>query len=146
MMFNVAGKIILTDPVFFNATPITKKFMYSAEFDLTLFPNIDYLVLTHNHYDHMNLKTLKVLEPKIRHIVTPLNNGHYIQKTLPNTPRIEMDWYEELTDGELTMTCLPSRHFSGRGCCDRFKAMWAGFALNDVYVSGDGAFNETIFK
>lgn len=150
----VEGKKILVDPVFSgHASPLSftvKAFKGSDIYTTDEIPEIDYLFLTHDHWDHMDYETLKKLKPKIKNVITGLGNGAHLEAWGFNPETIfEGDWYDTFSfkDGfEIHVT--PSRHFSGRGFT-RGKTLWASFVLkspsNTIFIGGDGGY-DTHFK
>jgi L-ascorbate metabolism protein UlaG (beta-lactamase superfamily) len=128
------GKNILVDPVFSgNAAPLSfmvKAFPGSNEYKPEHMPAIDHLILTHDHYDHLDFKTLRKLRPKVNHIYTSLGVGSHLHYWGFDKKIItEMDWWEEdRPDDELTITAAPARHFSGRGF-KRGQTLWSSFIL-----------------
>jgi L-ascorbate metabolism protein UlaG (beta-lactamase superfamily) len=110
-------------------------------------PKIDIVLLTHNHYDHLDMQTMKRLwkdhQPAI---YCPLGVGKYLKrKGIENV--IEMDWWnEEAYNEEITIMCTPAQHFSGRGMFDRDRTLWSGFALlsekGSIYYSGDTGYGD----
>ncbi|KAJ1980299.1 Protein-lysine N-methyltransferase efm4 [Dimargaris xerosporica] len=113
-------------------------------------PPIDVVVISHNHYDHMDVGTIRTLGPKPQYIV-PLGNKQWLQ-SLGVTHVREMDWWDEETldlgakEGDtarsVRIACTPCQHFTGRGILDRFKTLWASFCLlfpngQRFYYAGD---------
>jgi L-ascorbate metabolism protein UlaG (beta-lactamase superfamily) len=149
------GKKILVDPVFSgNASPLsftTKAFKGTDIYTTDKIPKIDYLFLTHDHWDHMDYKTLKKLQPKIKKVITGLGNGAHLEAWGFDPKRIlEGDWYDSFTFADdVTVHITPSRHFSGRGFT-RAKTLWASFVLktpnHSIYIGGDGGGYGTHFK
>lgn len=117
-------------------------------------PEIHFILLSHNHYDHLDKNTLKKLHEKYEPLIfTPLGVGAYVKKIgLNNQP--DLDWWQkrEIPGADrMTLTCLPASHFSSRGTLDRNKTLWCGFMLESpqgsVYFAGDsgyGAFFQRI--
>ena len=148
------GKKILVDPVLSgNASPLsftTKAYKGSDIYTTDDFPEIDYLFISHDHWDHMDYKTLKKLKTKTKYFITGLGNGAHLEHWGINSEKIiEGDWYEgfSLDDGfEAHVT--PARHFSGRGFT-RAKTLWASFVLKtpsfNIYIGGDSGY-DTHFK
>lgn len=137
---------ILTDPVWSErASPVTffgpkRKRPPGIRFEDL--PEIDMILLTHNHYDHLDIVTLKKLSLKYNpKIFCPLGVGLYLEnKGLRNIK--EMDWWNEIIiDEGVSLICTPAQHFSGRGMFDRDRTLWSGFALQtdegSIYYSGD---------
>lgn len=146
----IQKKHFLIDPVFSgNAAPVScmvRAFdgadIYTAD-DL---PQIDYLILTHDHYDHLDLKTIKQLIPKIKAIYCSLGLlSHLVYWGFDPAIITEMDWWQtnKLADG-MELTAAPARHFSGRGL-KRFKTLWSSFILktgtHSLYLGGDSGYD-----
>jgi N-acyl-phosphatidylethanolamine-hydrolysing phospholipase D len=108
-------------------------------------PPIDFVVISHNHYDHLDLGSLEALaaaQPDIRFLV-PLGNGTTLRtRGLANVE--ELDWGQSVRVGGVEVLCLPSRHWSQRGLGDHRRALWASWAvLGDeqrVWFAGDTAY------
>lgn len=146
----ISGKRILVDPVFSgNASPFSfsvKAFAGSNIYTAADIPAIDYLVITHDHWDHLDYKTVLQLKDKTGKIVTGLGVGAHFEKWGFEPEKIiELDWYEkvELREG-FVFHCTPARHFSGRG----FKAkqsLWVSFVLQapsqKIFIGGDGGYD-----
>lgn len=148
------GKKILVDPVFCGySSPfsfISKAFkgadLYTAE-DI---PELDYMIITHDHWDHLDYETVKKLFPKTKKIITGLGTGAHLEHWGFNPENlIELDWYENaVLENGFTINCEPARHFSGRGL-KRDQAIWASFLLQtptqNIYIGGDSGY-DTHFK
>jgi len=112
-------------------------------------PKIDVIIISHNHYDHMDSATLKALPHRhnIR-IIVPLKLGK-ICKELGYKKVTELDWLDTKKSGPITITSLPAVHFSGRSLSDRNKTLWTGYSINSrgtkIYFSGDTAYH-SLFK
>ena len=122
----------LTDPVWCEyASPKQgrgPRRVCPAGIALEQLPTIHAVLLSHNHYDHMDLATLKWLHRKFEMpIYTGLGNGAYLPKYFHV---IEMDWWQEIPfHGELKIAYTPAQHTSGRGLRDQNRALWGGFSL-----------------
>jgi len=140
------GKRILIDPVFSaSASPVpytNDAFEGTSAYDVTDMPPIDYLLITHDHWDHLDHPTLVALEPKVRTVVTALGIGAYLEHWgYPAAKLQEADWFETPVDGAaLAIHVLPARHYSGR-TFTRGKTLWASFAIvtpqRRLYFGGD---------
>jgi L-ascorbate metabolism protein UlaG (beta-lactamase superfamily) len=144
------GKRFLIDPVFSgNASPIpnsNKSFkgtdIYSAE-DM---PEIDFLLITHDHYDHLDYRTIMKLKPKIRQIICGLGVGaHFEYWKLEPTKIIEKDWNDRvIISDNFTLDTASARHFSGRGFT-RNNTLWLSFVLQTpnlkLYLGGDSGYD-----
>jgi L-ascorbate metabolism protein UlaG (beta-lactamase superfamily) len=146
---------IITDPVFAKrASPF--RFMGPMRFAnagvrIEDLPPIDVVLLSHNHYDHMDLASLRAIQEKWRpRIYTGLGNASYLAlKGISGAT--EMDWWDVAGDGAISIHCVPAQHFSARSFSDRNKTLWCGFVLRtvagDIYFAGDtgyGPFVDTI--
>lgn len=148
--FQMDGKRFLVDPVFSgNASPIpgtTKAFMGTDIYSAEDFPEIDFLIISHDHYDHLDFKTVKSLRPKIDQVICGLGVGSHFEKWgFDEDQIIELDWYEdeEISKG-FQITSTPARHFSGR----RFKrnnTLWSSYVLQTptqkIFLGGDSGYD-----
>jgi L-ascorbate metabolism protein UlaG (beta-lactamase superfamily) len=142
----VEGKTILIDPVLSgHASPFrfsTKAFPGSDLYQPADMPRIDYLLLTHDHWDHLDHKALLALKPKIGHIITSLGNGAHLEHWGFDAKMItELDWWESTRlEGGISITAAPARHFSGRGF-KRNGVLWNAFVLQTpkrrLFLGGD---------
>lgn len=142
----LGGRTILIDPVFSSyASPIffsTRAFEGTNPYTADDLPDIDYLLISHDHWDHLDHATVMALKPKVRHVVAGLGVGeHFALWGFPNEIIHEADWDETVRlDDDLAIHVLTARHFSGRWL-DRNRALWVSFALETptrrVYYSGD---------
>lgn len=145
----LAGKRILIDPVFSNyAAPfsfLNKAFAGDYPWTAQAMPPIDLLIISHDHYDHLDYATLKALMPKIKRVVTPLGVGSHLRYWGMDPAIIdEADWQQKISVGnDLDIHVLPARHFSGRGL-KRNQTLWASFMLvsdsRKLYYSGDSGY------
>lgn len=142
------GKTLLADPVFSgNASPIgnIKAFKGSDAYTVEDMPEIDFLFLSHDHWDHMDYKTVKKLIPKVKQVVTGLGTGAHLERWGYNPAIItELDWYESASFGGFTFIAQPARHFSGRGLQRNgtlfISAVWQTPSLR-LYLGGDSGFD-----
>lgn len=149
--FQIHGKCILVDPLFSEvSSPVLffpKAFDGSNIYKPEDMPEIDYLIITHDHWDHLDYKTIKALKGKVKHVVCPLGVGASIKLWGFTEKKVdETDWGDSVDYGEnIVIHCLPSRHFSGRGLL-RNKTLWASFLIhtNDfkIYIGGDSGYGE----
>ncbi|WP_264524701.1 MBL fold metallo-hydrolase [Flavobacterium sp. N502536] len=148
------GKRFLIDPVFSgNASPIpgtTKAFKGTDIYTVDDLPEIDYLLITHDHYDHLDYDTILQLKPKTKKVICSLGVGsHFEFWGFPKENIIEKDWFEKVElDQNLTLYTTPSRHFSGRSF-KRCNTLWSSFVLEardfKMYLGGDSGY-DTHFK
>jgi L-ascorbate metabolism protein UlaG (beta-lactamase superfamily) len=132
----LGGKRILIDPVFSAyASPVpfaNRAFDGTNVYTADDMPEIDYLLITHDHWDHLDYSSVRELEPKTRRVVTPLGVGAYFERWGYAWEKIHAaDWFTALKlETELTIHVLPARHYSGR-MLTKNKTLWAGFARNN---------------
>lgn len=145
----LGGRRILIDPVF-SASAAPLPFVNDAFDGTSLYtaqdmPGIDVLLITHDHWDHLDHPTVTALEPKVRSVVTGLGVGAHLEHWgYPRHKIREADWFDTLKlDRDLTIHVLPARHYSGR-LLTRHRTLWAAFALETpqrrVFFSGDSGF------
>lgn len=147
----LGGRRLLIDPVFSAyASPV---FFANRAFDGTNLytaeemPDIDYLILSHDHWDHLDYPTVTALLPKVGQVVCPLGVGAHLEAWGYGKEKIyEGDWFSALEqEGGFSIHVLPARHFSGRSLT-RNKTLWAGFALitpeRRIFFSGDSGYGK----
>lgn len=154
-LIQVEGLNILTDPVWSNrASPyswIGPKRMRPPGLQLDDLPEIDMVLLSHNHYDHLDLPTILQLTKRFDpYFVTSLGIKPFLHKNGIGKVS-ELDWWDEYTfNDKLTITGTPAKHFSGRGVLDRDKTLWCGFMLQaggkTIYFVGDTAYGNFFTK
>lgn len=147
----IDGKKILIDPVLSGAaSPVsftTKAFKGSDIYRTEDIPEIDYLFISHDHWDHLDYKTIRLLRNKIKKVITGLGTGAHFEKWGYAEDQImELDWYENVALAEdIQVTALPARHFSGRGF-KRNQSLWLSFALQmpsmKLYLGGDSGYDD----
>ncbi|MDR6967180.1 L-ascorbate metabolism protein UlaG (beta-lactamase superfamily) [Flavobacterium arsenatis] len=146
----IDGKKILVDPVFSGAaSPIkatTRSFKGSDVYTTDDIPEIDYLFISHDHWDHLDYETVLKLKPKIKTIICGLGVAEHLELWGFNPSIIiEKDWYEtiNLADGFVVST-TPARHFSGRGF-KRNQSLWMSFVLKtpskNIFLGGDSGYD-----
>ena len=147
-IINIDGKIILTDPVFENRTAFMGPSRYNGDVPLNIdeFPEIDLVLITHNHYDHLNSYTIEKIHPKVKQFIVPLLVGAELEKMgVPREKIIELDWWEETSPFEdFLIAFTPTQHFSGRGLFDRDETLWGSYVIqgphHKTYFSGDSGY------
>jgi L-ascorbate metabolism protein UlaG (beta-lactamase superfamily) len=154
-LIQVDGINIVTDPVWSErVSPFTwagPKRMRPPGIRLEHLPKIDIILLTHNHYDHLDLPTLKKIydqhQPKI---VTTLGIKAFLDsRNIKNST--ELDWWETFNFNEsIVIESVPAQHFSSRGMFDRDATLWCGFVIKrpggNIYFVGDTGYHTTMFK
>ncbi len=155
-LLTLNGKIILVDPVFSErASPFQfiggKAFATTHPYTIDDLPDPDLVILTHDHYDHLDYLAILKLQSRVPLFCTSLGVGAHLEYWGVNPAKIrEFDWWEhaEILSG-LELTATPSRHFSGRGFT-RFQSLWSSFILKTggmkVFVGGDSGYDEMFKK
>lgn len=147
-LLQLNGMRILVDPVFCTAAPVSfvnKPFEGTAIYNPEDMPDIDYLVITHDHWDHLDYQTVKQLQDRIGKVVCPLGVGeHFEYWGFDKADLIELDWHEHAApNSAFHIYCLPAHHFSGRGLKSN-QTLWASFLVETpsqkVYIGGDGGY------
>jgi L-ascorbate metabolism protein UlaG (beta-lactamase superfamily) len=146
----IENKNFLIDPVFSgNAAPLSfmvKAFPGSNIYRPEDMPVIDYLILTHDHYDHLDFKTVRKLKNKVNNVYCSLGVGAHLNYWGFDTNKvIELDWWESSQlDENISLTAAPARHFSGRGI-KRGQTFWSSFILkakdHNLYLGGDSGYD-----
>lgn len=146
--FQIDGKRILVDPVFSGyGAPVSfmnKAFKGTSTYTAAMMPNIDLLLLTHDHYDHLDYDTMKKLRPRIGKIICGLGVGAHLEDWGFDATNIqELDWEETTQFGDWKLTATPARHFSGRGI-QRNNTLWLSFVLATnkykIFIGGDSGY------
>ena len=147
-LLKLDGKIILVDPVFNRASPVPlfgKPYSMSFNYETKHFPEIDYLVITHDHYDHLDYETIKNLIPQVKQIVTSAGVEAHLKLWGAKEDQIcSLNWEQSVDFGDFNFTALTARHFSGRKF-KRSETLWSSFVLKttnlNIYLGGDSGFD-----
>lgn len=148
------NKRVLVDPVFSgHASPfpgMVKAFKGTEVFTAEAMPEIDVLVITHDHYDHLDYKTIRALRHRVKHVVCSLGVGaHLVYWGYDPACIQELYWHESATVDQMEFTALPARHFSGR-MFSRNQTAWSAFALRlngkHIYIGGDSGYDAHFVK
>lgn len=147
----LAGKRFLVDPVFSgSASPVsftTKAFDGANTYSAEDMPQIDYLIITHDHWDHLDYETVLKLKSKVRNVICGLGVGEYFEYWGYDVSKIiEKDWFETIDIGNnFSIHTMPTRHFSGRTFV-RNRTLWMAFIMQTpdykIYLSGDGGYDK----
>ncbi|WP_225307076.1 MBL fold metallo-hydrolase [Adhaeribacter soli] len=147
------GKNILVDPVFSKRTsPFQflgpKNFLGTDVYQVEDLPAIDFILISHDHYDHLDRKTIEKLAKKVKQFYVPLGVGAHLQDWgIPQENIKELDWWNEVQiTPELFLAATPARHFSGRSLTDRNETLWTSYVLKSrdqsIYLGGDSGYGE----
>ena len=148
-LLQFAGLNVLTDPIWSErCSPVSwagPKRVHAPGIDFDALPRIDLVLLSHNHYDHLDLPTLKRLHAAHRPlIVTTLGNKPFLAAEGVDHV-VELDWWQaHEVKPDVKVTVTPAQHFAARGLTDRFKTLWGGFALETaagkLWFAGDSGY------
>jgi len=151
-LISIDGKKILSDPVFSErASPVQyagpKSYLGTMIYSIDDFPDLDVVVISHDHYDHLDYKTIQKLKDKTKLFCVGLGVGEHLESWGVSADKIrEFDWWEgEEVLGGVKMTSTPARHFSGRGFT-RNKTLWTSFVLEvggyKLFIGGDSGYDD----
>ena len=146
----IDGRTFLVDPVFSgNASPLkftAKSFKGSDIYTVSDFPTIDYLIISHDHWDHLDYKTILQLKMKVRKVITGLGTAaHLVSWGYDKNMIEEKDWNEQIIPEKgFILNTVPARHFSGRGF-KRNRSIWLSFVLTTpskkIFIGGDSGYD-----
>jgi L-ascorbate metabolism protein UlaG (beta-lactamase superfamily) len=144
-LLQLPGLNILTDPVYSErVSPVTfagPKRVTEAGIPLDMLPKIDVVIISHNHYDHLDLETLKLIDGKTHPLfLVPLGDEKLLKKGGIQNVK-EMDWWEEINVKGTRLIFTPAQHWSARGLFDKNKSLWGSFMVinetSKIYFAGD---------
>lgn len=151
-LIHIDDQVILIDPIFSDyAAPHKmlgrKRYNDKMPFDIMDLDRIDAVIISHDHYDHLDYPTISQIKDKIQQVIVPLGVGNHFREWGFAAEKInELDWWDETTLGDLTIACTPSRHSSGRGISDQSATLWSSWCLlgqnQKIYFSGDGGYGK----
>ncbi|TXR91657.1 hypothetical protein DN390_29010 [Bacillus sp. SH7-1] len=149
-LLKIEGKKLLLDPMFGDASspfPVFNSKRYSGTFSLERedLQEIDAIIISHNHYDHLNYKSIMQLKDRAKHFYVPTGVAQYLIKWDVSPNKIsEHNWWDEITFDNIKLVCAPARHFSGRSMTDRDCSLWCSWLIlgqeTKVFFSGDSGY------
>jgi L-ascorbate metabolism protein UlaG (beta-lactamase superfamily) len=157
-LLSVDNKKLLLDPMLGDiASPVSfagsRRYKYSENMSHIIddMPAIDAVLITHDHYDHLDYQSIIKLKKKVSHFFVPLGVGaHLIRWGITKDKITELNWWQETSFKDIKLVFLPSKHFSGRGIFNRDTTLWGGWAIfgshTSFYTSGDGGYGEHFKK
>ena len=154
-LLEIDGQRVLVDPTWGpRASPFTfagPPRFYPPPLSLADLPSVDVVLISHDHYDHLDMFTVRALAARGDRFVVPLGIGAHLEAWGVAPSRItELDWWSGIEIGRLTLTATPARHFSGRGITGQDRTLWAGWSIRGpqhrVYYSGDTALDDTVVE
>ncbi|MDT0686004.1 MBL fold metallo-hydrolase [Autumnicola psychrophila] len=149
VIIELDGQRILIDPVFENAGPfpgITRRFG-AAPLSREELPDIDIVLITHDHYDHLEMATMQFLADKDVQFIAPLSVGTRLRGWgVPERKVTELGWNQSISFGSLNIVACPTVHYSGRSNNDRNKTLWVSYVIRgeekNIYWSGDTGYGD----
>ena len=152
VLFQMGGKTVITDPIFSKrCSPVSfagpKRYQEPA-LTVEQLPTIDFAVISHNHYDHLDKDSVLALGNEV-HWFVPLGlKSWFTNLGIENVT--EMDWWQEITIKNVRVVATPTQHWSARGVLDRFETLWASWLIEidgvRFWFGGDTGYNPVQFK
>lgn len=151
LLLQLEDEFWLIDPVFGErASPfswIGPKRFHPSPVSVQELPDIAGVIISHDHYDHLDEFTVKALHERVGLFVTPLGVGEHLQRWGVDSGKIrELDWWQSIDTGTVELTATPAHHFSGRGLHDGNHTLWASWAIKSqqasIFYSGDSGYFE----
>lgn len=149
LLLNVDGNLILYDPVFSDFVgplgTMLKRFQDTVV-DLSKLPPIDYIVQSHDHYDHLDMKTIQFFIGKKTKFIVPLGVGDHLRGWgVPESQIRELDWWQNAKFDSIEFVSTPSQHFSGRGLIHQNESLWGSWVFRTnqhrIFFSGDTGYD-----
>ncbi|MEZ4739618.1 MAG: MBL fold metallo-hydrolase [Flavobacteriales bacterium] len=151
LLIKIGGITFLVDPVFGERASTfsfagPKRFDYEQHMSVAMLPLVDVVLLSHDHYDHLDHETIVQLKDKP--FIAPMGVGaHLEQWGIPAAAITEKVWWESVEHNGVRLTLVPSRHFSGRGMTNRFSTLWGAWAMEangkKIYFGADSGYSPT---
>lgn len=148
VLIRLNGCALLTDPVYSFSVSYFLPRLKKPGIPFDRLPPIDDVLISHNHYDHLNLRTLRRIRKAFNPtIIVPRGVARYARRT-GFQKIVELDWWQQFESGKVKVTSVPARHFSGRMLWDRNRSGYCGYVITSgaksVYFAGDTAY-DTLF-
>lgn len=150
ILLSLEGRHWLIDPVFSErASPFTwagPKRFHAPPISLDDLPEIDGVIISHDHYDHLDEASIRQLSGKTTQFIVPVGvDKHLLSWGVDSSAITALDWWQQTTVGPVSVTATPARHFSGRGLTDGNHSLWASWAIktpfHHLYFSGDSGYS-----
>ena len=152
VLLRMNGLTLLIDPMLGpDAAPIapfaTKRFSDNSLSIIEQLPSIDAVLITHDHYDHLDYKSIQLLQQKTKQFLVALGVQRHLEAWGIKAEQItEFDWWDYTKLQDVTITFTPTKHFSGRGLGSMAKCLWGGWAIQSnqesIWFSGDGGYDK----
>jgi L-ascorbate metabolism protein UlaG (beta-lactamase superfamily) len=149
-LLKLRGRYWLIDPVFGErASPVSfagPKRFHRSPLPLAAVPPVEGLVLSHDHYDHLDTETIRALLDRVERYFVPLGvKARLTAQGVPAERIVELDWWQATTHGTVSLVAAPAQHFSGRTLWDRNRTLWASWVIvqgeTRIFYSGDSGFH-----
>ncbi len=150
VLVEIDGRVVLTDPVWSErcspSTLIGPKRFHQPPIALEDLPRVDFVVISHDHYDHLDMPTVRTLAKRGTHFALPLGIGAHLQRWgIPAAQIHELDWNETLRMNGVSLTATPARHYSGRNPLHANETLWSSWVIagprHRVFFSGDSGYS-----
>ena len=151
VLFQMGGKRMITDPVYHYASPVPflvgKPFEMSNTPTIAELPELDAVLISHDHYDHLDYKAIQEIDAKTKHFFVPLGVKAHLQRWgIADEKITELDWHEQAKVGDVQLTYVPARHFSGRTLGAENPSLWGGYVIKSpdfsLYYSADSGYGK----
>lgn len=156
MLLELDGKNVFLDPMLSNvAAPHpwlgTPRFNDTLPLAIDVLPQLDAVLISHDHYDHLDYESIVRIKDKVNMFFTPLGVGAHLRFWGVAEEKItELDWWESADFEGLTFVSTPARHFSGRGVCDAYKTLWCSWVIRGkqttLFFGGDSGYDQSFKK
>ncbi|MCC6839653.1 MAG: MBL fold metallo-hydrolase [Flavobacteriales bacterium] len=151
LLIKMGGTTLLVDPIFGERASTfsfagPRRFNYRQHMQVERLPPIDVVLLSHDHYDHLDHETIVQLREK--RFIAPLGVGAHLERWgIPAAAITEKDWWESTQAGNVKLTLAPARHFSGRGLNNRSSTLWGSWVMESgskkIYFGADSGYSPT---
>ena len=151
-LIELDGKRIFLDPMLSQLpSPISflgkKRYYDELPMAIEKLPNLDAIVISHDHYDHLDYESILKIKDKTKHFYVPLGVGsHLIAWGVDKEKITELDWYESASLDTINFTLTPMRHFSGRSFSNQNQTLWGSWVIkgknDNIFFSGDGGYSK----
>ena len=149
VMLQIGGKVWLTDPVFSERASMFQwvgpKRFHPVPMSIENLPPTEGVLLSHNHYDHLDYESILQLKDRVKHFYVPLGLKELLISWDVQKEKItELDWWEKTQIGAIELISTPAQHFSGRGLFDSKETLWTSWVIKTfqhaVFFSGDSGY------
>ncbi len=149
ILLQIGGKFWLLDPIFSERASLFQwigpKRFHPVPIKINDLPPVEGVLISHDHYDHLDHKSILQLKDRVKHFYVPLGVKELlISWNVPKEKIVEFDWWERAHIGNVELISTPAQHFSGRGLFDSAKTLWTSWVIKTnqhaVYFSGDSGY------